>query len=178
MKVFVEKTSSNFKKEKMTKTSKFLRFLIKFCILPIKISKNKVLFEFLSTKMLIHVLGIFVLSSCTCYGLVLFPTQFLLLWQTFVNLQSSWVEQISLLLSAINALVIIVLPSALSHSLKNMDYDFLQNQNFKWPKTARLNIAGMNKIKLKDKFFVANSNAHKTQQLKVFVIRIFSFCCR
>ena len=32
MKVFVEKTSSNVKNDKMTKTSKFLRFLMKFCI--------------------------------------------------------------------------------------------------------------------------------------------------
>ena len=154
MKVFVEKTSSNFKKEKMTKTSKFVRFLIKSCILPIKITGNEVLFEFLSTKMLFHVLGIFVLSSCTCYGLVLFPSQFIPIYQKIVNLQSSWVELMSLLLSAISALVIMVLPSALGQSLKNMDADFLQNLNFEWPKTAWLNIAGMNKIKLNDEGYI------------------------
>ena len=142
MKVFVEKTSSNVKNDKMTKTSKFLRFLMKFCILPMKISGDKVLFKFLSTKMLVHVLGIFVFTSCTGYGLILYPTQFIQIYKKMVHLQSSWVEKMSFLFSTINALTLMFLPSGLGNSLKNMDSNFLQNQNCKWPKTARLNIAG------------------------------------
>ena len=63
MKVFVEKTLPNVENEvKMTKTSKYLILLIKSCILPIKIRDNKVIFRFFSTKMLFHILGIFVFA--------------------------------------------------------------------------------------------------------------------
>ena len=144
MKVFLEKTTSNFGIEKMTKTSKFLRFLIKSCILPIKISGNNVKFDFLSKKMLIHFLGIFVLIASTNYGMILFPRQFIPIYKKVFNVQSSWVEHVSFLLSAISSLVIMFLPSALCHGLKNFESDFLLNPNFKWPKTAWLNIAGMN----------------------------------
>ena len=142
MKVFVEKQVN--KDETMTKTSKFIGLLIKTCILPIKVSGNKVLFEFFSTKMLIHILGIIVFASCPFYGLIIYPTEFTQIFEQILNQQTSWVEQISFMLSGSGSLVIFFLPSVLGYSLKNIDSDFLQSRNLIWPKIARLNIAGMN----------------------------------
>ena len=142
MKVFVEKQVN--KDETMTKTSKFIGLLIKTCILPIKVSGNKVLFEFFSTKMLIHILGIIVFASCPFYGLIIYPTEFTQIFEQILNQQTSWVEQISFMLSGSGSLVIFFLPSVLGYSLKNIDSDFLQYRNLIWPKIARLNIAGMN----------------------------------
>ena len=42
MKVFPEKTTSFFKNDKLTKTSIFFRFLMKSCILPIKITEQTI----------------------------------------------------------------------------------------------------------------------------------------
>ena len=95
-------------------------------------------------KMLIHVIGIFALAFSTFYGLIIFPTEFIQIYKNILNLHSSWVEQMSVLITGYGSFMIVFLPSVLGYSLKNMDSDFMQYQNFEWPKIARLNIAGMN----------------------------------
>ena len=152
MKVFVEKHVNE--NETITKTSKFIGLLMKTCILPIKVSDNKVLFEFFSKKMLIHFMGIIVFASCPFYGLIIYPTEFTQIYEQIFNQQMSWVEQLSFILSGSGSLVIFFLPFVLGYSFKNIDSDFLQYRNLKWPKIARLNIAGMN-FKRK-KFRVSN----------------------
>ena len=144
MKVFVDKSHHHVKnEEKKTKTSKFIGLLIKTCILPIKITGNQVLFECYSMKMLIHVIGIFGFASSTFYGLIIFPAEFTQIYKSILNLHSSWVEQMSVLITGYGSFMIVFLPSVLGYSLKNMDSDFMQYQNFEWPKIARLNIAGI-----------------------------------
>ena len=145
MKVFVEKTSSNVKIDvEITKTSKFLGLLIKSCILPIRILDNKVNFKFFSAKMLLHVLGIFVVAfAFVFYGYIFFPTEFIQMVKKVLEYQTSWIEDLSSVLGGFGPLVLTSLPSALGHGLKNMDSNFLQNQTMKWPKIAWLNIAGI-----------------------------------
>ena len=144
MKVFVENTSPTVKNEvEMTKTSKFLGLLIKSCILPIKISSNKVIFHFFSAKMLFHVLGIFLVAiACGSYGFILFPTEFIKMYKKVLEHQRSWIEDLSSVLGGFGPLLLTALPSALGHGLKDLDPNFFQNQAMKWPKKAWLNIAG------------------------------------
>ena len=143
MKVFVEKTLPNVENEvKMTKTSKYLRLLIKSCILPIKITDNKVIFRFFSTKMLFHILGIFVFAVVSInYGFIFFPTEFRQMWKKVLENESSWIEQLSML-CGLGPIVLISLPTVIGLGLKNMGSDFFQNPNLKWPKIAKFNIAG------------------------------------
>ena len=144
MKVFVENTSPTAKNEvERTKTSKFLGLLIKSCILPIKISSNKVIFNFFSAKMLFHVLGIFLVAiACGSYGFILFPTEFIKMYKKVLEHQRSWIEDLSSVLGGFGPLLLTALPSALGHGLKDLDPNFFQNQAMKWPKKAWLNIAG------------------------------------
>ena len=144
MKVFVEKTSPNVKnEEKMTKTSKFLGFLIKSCILPIRISNNKVKFRFFSAKMMLHVLGIVLVAfGCVSYGFIFFPTEFTNMFKKAMENQTSWIEDLSYVLGGFGPLVLTSLPSALGYGLKNINSNFFMNRTMKWPKIAWLNIAG------------------------------------
>ena len=145
MKVFVEKTSLNVENEvKMTKTSKFLGLLIKSCILPINVSANKVIFNFFSAKMLFHILGIFFIAFvCVSYGFILFPAEFIKMFEKVLEHQRSWIEDLSSVLGGFGPLLLTFLPSVLGHGLKNMDPKFVQNPAMKCPKIAWLNVAGM-----------------------------------
>ena len=139
MKVYVDIKNEG----KMTKTSKFLGLLIKSCILPIRISDNKVIFRFFSAKILFHFLEIFLVAIvCASYGFIFFPQEYIKMIKKVLKHQTSWIEELSAVLGGFGPLVLTSLPSVLGHGLKNMDPDLLMNRKFKWPKIAWFNIAG------------------------------------
>ena len=57
MEVMPTKSVSNLMVEgRITKTSRFFRFLIKICFIPVSVKNEKVVFKVFSVKMLFHIL--------------------------------------------------------------------------------------------------------------------------
>ena len=110
--------------------SKFISFLIKFCIIPISFQEDKIQFKLLSWRTLVHIKFNFVVT------IIISSIQWHLdpnVMNKDSNISGSAIEKINMILWSGTYMFSLLFPMMLAKGFHNAESDLLTNTRMCWP---------------------------------------------
>ena len=134
-------TSENGFIFRSTRTSSFIKFLVKICFIPVTVTKEKIIFKIFHWRTLTYLILLigyvsFFYFTSKCFNI-------------FNNFHfNNGTEMISVIVVGILALILRIIPLILSFGLQKMNPTRFQNKTHRKPKQTTKIIVGMNVKKM------------------------------
>ena len=110
--------------------SKFISFLMKFCIIPVSFHGDKIQFKWFSWRTLVHIIFNFVVT------IIISMIQYYLdpnVTDKVSNISGSAIARINMILWSVTYMFSLLFPIMLAKGFHNAESDLLTNERLCWP---------------------------------------------